>query len=103
MNICHSPSSSAPAKPMKASQKCARMRRLLLNTIESPPCRRELLEAGLVDDFHLRPHAFMAVAAEFMAGHVALAGLREARVDGRDVARDEHEVDGGVVDQEAVH
>src|SRR5690348_3799446 len=94
MNICHSPRSSAPAKPMKASQKWARIKRLLLNTIESPPGCRELLEARLVDDLDLPPHALVAIAAEFVARHMTFARLREARVDGRDVAWNQHHVDG---------
>src|SRR4051812_17885505 len=79
------------------------MRRRLLNTIESPPAGCELLEARLVDDSDLGPHALVAVAAELVAGHVTLARFREARVNGRDVARDQHRIDRRPVDQEAMH
>src|SRR3954447_16097045 len=103
MNICHSPRTSAPAKPMKASQKCARMRRLLLNTIDSPPGCRKLLETRLLDDPDLRPHSFVAVAAELVAGHLPFAGFREARVDRGNVAGDQHDVDRRLVHEKAVH
>src|SRR5271156_3135938 len=102
MYICHSPSSSAAPKPPKASQKWARISRLLCNTVDPPPIRRQFLERGLVDDFDPRPHALMADAAEFVARHIDLGRGAESRGGRRDVSRHQHRIDVAVFDQEAV-
>ena len=50
----------------------------------------------------LRPHALVADAAELVARHQMLAGSVERRMNVGDVARHQHRVDVGALDQEAV-
>src|SRR5215813_10326477 len=103
MNICHSPSSSAAPKPVKANHRWARTSRLLFHTAKPPPLRRQARERGLVDDFDPAPHALMAHAAEFVAGHQTFARCVETRPEAGDVAWPQHQVDVRPVDKEAVH
>src|SRR6516162_4482077 len=103
MNICHSPSGSARPKPAKASQKWARISRLLLDTAQPLCSGRHLRKGGLVDDLDPAPHALVSDAAELVAGHVAFAGRPESRREAGDIARYQHEIDIGPGDQESVH
>ena len=54
-------------------------------------------------DLDRRDHLGVAEPAIFMARHQQVAGLGEARVDLRDIARDDHRVDVGAGDQNAVN
>src|SRR4029450_2608948 len=51
----------------------------------------------------LRPPAFVTHAAELLTWHRRLAGIGEFRRQRGDIAGDEHAVDVGPGDQEAVH
>src|SRR5271154_1152436 len=92
----------APPKLANPNQKWARMRRRLANTAEPPGFAGLIEEARLVDHLDLGPHALVSGAAEFVAGHGVLARLREFRREARDIARHEHLIKVGALDQEAM-
>src|SRR5471030_883337 len=104
-HICHAPSSKAPPKLMKPSQKCARTSRLLFNTAESPRtvsvCHLE--ESRFIDHPDVRPHALMSRAAELVAWHQMVAGLREGTLEGGDITGFDHRIDIRVRDQESMY
>ena len=62
-----------------------------------------LHERVAIDDLHVRPHALMARAAILVARHEVVAGLREGRAEGGDVARLDHRVEVRVGHEKAVH
>src|SRR5690349_8151282 len=103
MNICQAPSTSATPNAAKASQKCARMSFLLTNTAQSPAALRSCRELRLIDHLDLAPHALVADAAEFLAGHQIISGVLETHGLLGDEAGHQHGVDVGVLDINPVH
>src|SRR5580700_2294651 len=95
--------SNATAKAAKASQKWARISRLLCNTTQSPPACGELQEGGLVYNLQAPPHALVAHATEFVARHVALRRRFEARAERGDVTGYQHGIDVGVLNQKSMN
>src|SRR3954451_7660426 len=102
MYICHAPRTSAPKKPMKATQKWARTSLLARNTAQ--PFTAAGAGEELVAWQHLdaRPHRLVAGAAVLVARHQLLAALRKRRREGRDEAGNEHRVRVGLADDQAV-
>src|SRR5262249_60687558 len=78
------------------------MSRRLFNTGQSPFVGASFETLGFIDYFHHRPHGLMADAAELVAWHEMLAGPIKASGQGGDVAWNEHGVDVGALDKEAV-
>src|SRR3954447_21753458 len=99
-HICHTPRTAATAKAAKATQRWARVRDLACVTGRSPIGAR--LELTLRDDPHRGPHLAVSEATELMTGHQQIARLGEHRMDLADIARDDHRVDVGPRDQDAV-
>ena len=65
--------------------------------------RRQPRNAALSTTLIVAPHPLVAHAAEFVAGHRAVRQAVEARREARDIARHQHEIDVGPVDQKAMH
>ena len=76
---------------------------LFTNTAQPPAALRLGRELRFVDHLDLAPHAFVAEAAEFLAGHQVVAGLLEAHELLGDVARHQHGVDVGALDRNPVN
>src|SRR3954463_1872834 len=102
MYICHAPSTSAPKKPMKATQKWARTSLLARNTAQPFAAARAGQEFVARQHLDARPHRLVPGAAVLVARHQLLAALRKRRRERRDEAGNEHRVGVRLADDEAV-
>src|SRR3954462_12219118 len=99
-HICHTPSTSAAANAMNASQRWAKVR--LLACVTGHPALGVGLELARRHDTHHRRHLAVPEAAILVARHEEIAGARELGGHLAHVPRNDHRVHVRPADENAV-